>query len=152
MPVLATNRKAHYLYQILKKYEAGIQLEGWEVKSIRQRRISIKDSYVKLVGKELYLINAHIAAYQKTREESVKTRRSRKLLVKKNTILYLKGELARKGLTIAPLTVYTKRSLIKLEIALVKGKKGFEKRRKERKDSIRRQAEIDVKEALTPAS
>ena len=146
--ILATNRKAYYLFKILKVYEAGIQLEGWEVKSIRQGRISLRDSFVKIINFEPFLINAYIPPYQRAQGSGVDTRRPRKLLLKKKTILFLKNELSKRHLTMVPLKVYTKRRLLKVEIALVKGKRGFEKRREEKERSVRLRLENDVEEAL----
>lgn len=149
MPVLATNKKAFYLYNILETYEAGIRLRGWEVKSIRNRRVSLKDSYVKIIKGEVYLVNAYIAPYKKASGQPVETRRTRKLLLKKETISSLEGKKSRKNLTIVPLKVYTSGSRIKVKIALVKAKKRFQKRREEKKEAVERRIEQALRETLT---
>ncbi|MBU1110325.1 SsrA-binding protein SmpB [Patescibacteria group bacterium] len=148
MPTLSTNRKAHKFFKLLETYEAGIELQGWEVKSIRQRRISLGESYIKVIGEEAYLINAHIPSYQKGQGE-LNNRRSRKLLLQKKTLLHLAHELSKGGLTIIPLKVYTRGAFIKLEVALAKGKYAFEKRKEEKRGKVKRRLEVEVKEAET---
>ena len=135
MPILAVNKRANYDYEILKKYEAGLILLGHEVKSIKTGHISLKGSFVtikhaknnKLPG--LYLINAHISLYKQA--GSIKNHdpyRSRQLLVKKSEIKHLIGKKQEQGLTLVPLKIYTKHSLVKLEFGVGRGKKKYDKR------------------------
>jgi len=146
MKVLATNKKAYFDYQILEKFEAGIFLIGQEVKSIKSGRISLKGSYVVLKesikGKtpEVFLIGSDIPPYQpKNAPPDYDSQRSRKLLLKKQEIKYLIGKSKQKGLTMIPLKVYTKRGKIKIEFALVKGKKRADKRELIKKREIERE-------------
>lgn len=141
MPILATNKRAHFDYEILDKYEAGLVLSGAEVKSTKMGHVSLKGSFVSMHENELYLTNANISPYPFANPKiSYDPTRSRKLLVKKSEIKSLTGKLHVKGLTLVPLRVYTKRrstrntsrndvdGLIKLEFAVAKGKKAFDKR------------------------
>ena len=128
------NKRARYDYEILDKFEAGLVLKGVEVKSIKQGNISLKGAYVTLkkTKKELpeaWLINAHISKYPPAGKQSYyDPERSRKLLLKKKEINYFIGKKQEQGLTIIPLSVYTKKGRIKLEIGLGKGKKKHDKR------------------------
>jgi SsrA-binding protein len=125
-----TNRQAYYDYEILEKYEAGIKLKGHEVKSIKQGRIKLEGSYVKIIKNEAFLINAHIPLYQYAVDPDYEPNRTRKLLLHKRQIINLKAQLQKKNLTIIPLSCYTSRGKVKLKIALAKGKKKWDKRRK----------------------
>ncbi|MCD4694249.1 SsrA-binding protein SmpB [bacterium] len=150
MPVLARNKKAYFDYEVLGKYEAGLKLLGHEVKAIKDFRISLKGSFVTLKqaeGKrlpELYLINAHVPLYKHAGNiKDYDPYRSRKLLLKKREIAYLVGKKQEQGLTLIPLKMYTKHSLLKLEFALAKGKKKFDKRENiKKRDLERRQREM----------
>jgi len=145
MNLLAKNKRAYFDYEILEKFEAGISLTGQEVKSIKLGRISLKGSYVILKDKEVFLVGCHIPAYQpKNAPLDYNPERSRKLLLKKSEIKGLIGKTKIKGLTLVPLRVYTKRGIIKLEIALAKGKKKADKRELIKK----REAEREIKRAL----
>jgi SsrA-binding protein len=125
----ADNKKAFHDYEILERVEAGIKLEGHEVKSVRNGNISLKGTYVALVGGEAYLLNAHIAKYRFAGAlPGYEPDRSRKLLLSKKEIAYLRGKSQERGLTIVPLRVYTKGRYIKVEIAVAKGKKSHDKR------------------------
>lgn len=127
--VIARNKKANFDYFILDKYECGIALEGNEVKSIRAGKVSIKESYVKIMHSELYILNMHIKAYEFSNVNfKIDETRTRKLLVHKKEIRKLKEKIQEKGLTLVPLSVYTNGKYIKIEIALVKGKKNYDKR------------------------
>lgn len=129
MPTLATNKRAHFDYELLDKYEAGLVLTGAEVKSVKSAHISLKGSFVSMHENELYLTNANISPYPHANPKiTYDPTRSRKLLVKKSEIKSLVGKLHVKGLTLVPLRVYTKRRLIKLEFAIARGKKAFDKR------------------------
>ncbi|TRZ52397.1 SsrA-binding protein SmpB [bacterium] len=140
------NRKFHRNYREIEKYEAGIVLSGGEVKSIRAGGLRIDDAFVRIMGSELYLINAEIPIYKFARNETYETKRSRKLLLHKKELLKLKVKMASGGLTLAPVSCYNKGPLIKLEIALVKGRKDIEKRKIEKKRDIKIREEREMKE------
>jgi len=140
----AENRKARFDYEILEKYEAGIELLGVEVKSVRGGRMSLEGAFVIVRGGEVYLINANIPPYQvKNTSKDYDTLRNRKLLLTKKEISELTGNEKNKSLTIVPISVYNKNRKIKVEIALVKGKKKYDKRetikRRETDREIRRE-------------
>ncbi len=134
MPTLIYNKRANFDYTITDKYEAGLVLAGYEVKSIKTGHISLKGSYVtvkktKRQLPEFYLINAHIPLYKKASTiKSYDPTRSRKLLLRKNEIKHLIGKKKEKGLTLVPIKIYTKHSLIKLEFGIGRGKRKFDKR------------------------
>ncbi|EKE16499.1 MAG: hypothetical protein ACD_11C00005G0007 [uncultured bacterium] len=145
MATVATNKKAHFDYNLLEKYEAGLVLTGAEVKSIKGGRISLKESFVTMKGFELYLTNANIPHYIFAGEsKNYNPTRPRKLLLKKSEIKSLIGKARATGLTLIPLRVYTKRRLIKLEFALAKGKKSFDKR----SDIAKRETKRKIERAL----
>lgn len=148
MKVIATNRKAYYRYSILEKYEAGVALTGAEIKSIRQGRISLADSFVKIKDSEAFLINTFIAPYQRAQAPKYDSRRTRKLLLKKSEIESLKGKLTRKNLTIIPLRVYIKKNLAKIEIALTRSKKKYERKEEKKRKDIEREIEAALKEVM----
>lgn len=123
------NRKAHFNYEILKKYEAGIELLGMEVKSIRQGKMSLEGAYLIVRGGEVYLINSSIPPYQiKNTDKDYDSLRNRKILLTKKEITELSDSEKNKSLTIVPLSVYNKNRKIKITVALVKGKKKYDKR------------------------
>ena len=127
MKVLSENKKAYFTYQILEKFEAGIALNGQEVKSIKLGRISMMGSYVVIRNEEVYLIGANVPAYQpKNAPSDYDPQRSRKLLLRKKEINYLIGKSQQKGLTMIPLKVYTNNGKIKIEFGIGRGKKKFE--------------------------
>ena len=130
MSVLAENKKVYWNYEILERFEAGISLLGQEVKSIKTGRINIAGSYVALKEDEVYLIGANIPPYQpKNASPDYNPERPRKLLLKKEEIKYLLGKIKQKNLTLVPLKLYTKkRNIIKIEIAIARGKKKHDKR------------------------
>jgi len=129
MTTLALNKKAKFDYEFLEKYEAGLVLFGHEVKSIKTGHISLKGAFVTIHNGELYLTNALVPLYQHAGNiKNYDPNRSRKLLVKKSEIRSLVGKKTQAGLTMVPIRVYTKRSLIKLEFALAKGKTKYDKR------------------------
>ncbi|OGK13179.1 SsrA-binding protein [Candidatus Roizmanbacteria bacterium RIFCSPHIGHO2_02_FULL_37_15] len=143
------NRKFRRDYQEIEKYETGIALSGAEVKSVRAGRIKLEDSFVKILGSEAYLLNAQIPIYEYARPQGYELRRTRKLLLHKQEIIRLKTKLAAgHGLTIVPLSCYNKRGLIKLEIALARGRRGLEKKKLEKKRDIAREQEREAKEFL----
>jgi SsrA-binding protein len=134
MTTIAINKRAHFDYDILEKYEAGLALLGHEVKSVKTKHASLKESFVTIRKNELYLTNAHIPPYVHAGKiENYEPTRPRKLLVKKNEIKHLIGASRTRGLTLVPIRLYTKRRIIKLEFGLGKGKKQFDKREKIRK-------------------
>lgn len=123
------NRKAWHDYFIHEKYEAGIALTGAEVKSIREGKVNLADSFVRIVTLQAYLFNCHITPYSKIQGHvELEPTRSRKLLLHKEQIERLAGQTSQKGFAIVPLKMYFKKGRVKVEIALVKGKKEFDKR------------------------
>lgn len=143
------NRKFRRDYQEIEKYEAGIALSGAEVKSTRAGRIRLEDAFVKILGSEAYLVNAEISIYQYARPQGYDPRRTRKLLLHKSELIRLKTKMAgAAGLTIVPVLCYNKEGLIKLEIALAKGRKNLEKRKLEKRRDIKREEERETKEYL----
>ena len=146
MATIAINKRATFDYEILEKYEAGLMLTGAEVKSIKTGRISLKESFVTIKGSELYLTNANIPKYSFAGElQSYEPTRPRKLLVRKSEIKSLIGKARTQGLTLIPLRVYTKKRLIKLEFALARGKKAYDKRSDIAKKDARRKIERALK-------
>ncbi len=127
--VISENRKAHYNYFIHDKYEAGVSLMGHEVKSIRERRVNLKDSYVRIMKEEAFLLNCHISPYSKIQgHQELDPIRTRKLLLKRGEINRLMGQTGRKGVAIVPLRMYLKKGFVKIEIAIGEGKKQYDKR------------------------
>lgn len=135
------NRKARHEYFILNSFEAGIALAGSEVKSIRQGKISLQDSYAIVEGGELYILNMHVSPYEKATHFFPDPKRKRKLLLHRSEIKRLMGKVAEKGLTLIPLRVYLVRGRVKLEIALARGKP----KRDRRRDIARREAEREMR-------
>ena len=129
MVTFAENRKARFNYEILETFEAGLVLSGPEVKSIKNGRMNLAGCYINIHDGELYLIGASIAPYQqKNQPADYDPARSRKLLLHKKEIMSLLGKIQQKGLTLVPLKVYNKGRRIKLEFAIVRGKKKYDKR------------------------
>lgn len=129
MGILAENRKAKFNYEILKAFEAGLVLEGHEVKSIKQGRMQIAGSYIVPLGEELWLVGATVPPYQpKNAPADYNPQRPRKLLLKKDEIKYLLGKSQQRGLTLIPLTVYTKQGTIKLGFGIARGRKSTGKK------------------------
>lgn len=126
--IIATNRKAHFEYSILESVEAGIQLKGTEVKSLRAGQASLADSFARLDGNEVFLYNMHIPPYEFGNIANVDPIRPRKLLLHKNQIRRLIGEVTTKKLALIPLKVYFKNGIAKVELSLAKGKKLYDKR------------------------
>lgn len=143
MTVLALNKRARYDYEILESFTAGLVLSGQEVKSVKAGQASLKGSYVVFKisrnRPEAYLLNAHIPAYRyASKKEGYEPDSPRKLLLRKREISYLLGKREEKGLTLVPLKLYTERSLVKLEFAVARGKKRFDKRESEKRQEIKR--------------
>lgn len=122
------NKRAYYEYNVLEHLEAGMQLLGSEVKSVKGGHLDLSGAYVRVIGSEMYLVNANIPVYPYARPEGYDSRRTRKLLLHNKEIIALKTKSAQSGLTLIPLSCYTKGGKIKLEIALGQGKKKFDKR------------------------
>ncbi len=146
MKIIAKNKKAGYKYQILEKYRAGIVLTGQEVKSVKMGRISLQGSFVVIKGGEVFLIGAKIPPYQpKNAPIDYDPQQNRKLLLKKEEIKKIIGKAGQKGLTMVPTMVYTDQGKIKIEFAVVKGKKKFDKREKIKKREIERRIRKELK-------
>ena len=128
MKIIASNKRASFDYFLESKFEAGISLDGSEVKSIRDGGISINESFIFADGEELFLKNAYIKPYEKASSYLPDSKRTRKLLLHKREIIKIIKEKTLKGLTVVPTKVYLKDGLIKIEIALAKGKKNYDKR------------------------
>jgi len=140
MKILVNNKKVAHDYYILEKYECGIVLKGTEIKSIRLGKFSIKEAYVKINSDfQAYIINMHVAKYELGNIFNHKETRNKKLLLQKREIIKLSQKLKLEGLTLVPTMVYLKEGLCKIEIALCKGKKLYDKRETEReKDASKR--------------
>ncbi|MGB5823902.1 MAG: SsrA-binding protein SmpB [Proteocatella sp.] len=137
--IVAKNKKARFNFEILETFEAGIELKGTEVKSVRMSKINISEGYASIDNGEVYLKQVHISPYEQGNIFNVDPLRVRKLLLHKHEIKNLIGEMAQKGYTLVPLKVYLKRGKVKVEIGLGKGKKTYDKREAlAKKDSERR--------------
>jgi SsrA-binding protein len=143
---VVTNRKAHRDYEIIYTIEAGIELKGSEVKSLRQGRANLNDSFARVEGGEVYLYNFHISQYQYSSDRKYDPTRPRRLLLHKNQIARLAGDAQRKGYTLIPLRVYSKdNKWAKVELALAKGKKLYDKREDLKKKAIEREIKQELK-------
>ncbi|QOV22075.1 SsrA-binding protein SmpB [Anabaenopsis elenkinii] len=143
--VISDNRQAHYLYEILETFEAGIELTGTEVKSIRAGRVNLKDGYALIRDGEAWLINVHISPYTASGQYfNHEPRRTRKLLLHRQEIRKLIGKVEQQGLTLVPLKMYMKRGWVKVSIGLGKGKKVHDKRESLKK----RQDQRDMQRAM----
>jgi len=144
--IIATNKKAFFNYEILDTFEAGISLLGSEVKSIREGKVSLKESYAEIKDGEVFLINCHIAPYKAATYLNHEPKRPRKLLLHKQEIKKLMGRVKERGLTLIPVKMYfNKRGLVKVELALAKGKKAYQKREALRERDRRREMEAELK-------
>lgn len=146
--LIANNKKAYFDYFILEKYEAGIELFGTEVKSVRLGHCSVKESFVRIDKAQVYIYGMHISPYEKGNIFNKDPLRVRKLLMHKKEIFKLNAKLAEKGLTIVPLKVYLKGSLVKVEIGLAKGKKNYDKRETLAKKTQQREIEKAMKRSM----
>jgi SsrA-binding protein len=138
---VASNRKAGFEYFLLERTEAGMVLQGSEIKSIRAGQMSLAESYVQIDGREAWLVDAHIAPYEQASIYNHDPRRPRKLLLHRSEIRRLWNQVRQKGLTIVPVRVYLKDGRAKIEIALAKGKKLYDKRETIAKRDIERDLE-----------
>lgn len=136
--VYANNKKSRFNYEILKKYEAGIELKGTEVKSIKMSNVSIKEAFIRIIKNEVFIFQMTVNNYDKGNINNVETDRARKLLMNKKEIMYLLKEVRENRYAIVPISVYSKNRLIKLEIGLAKGKKLYDKRETIKKRDIER--------------
>jgi len=143
--LVANNKKAYHDYFIEDKYEAGIELFGTEVKSIRMGKCSIKESFIRIERGEMFLYGMHVNPYEKGNIFNKDPLRVRKLLLHKSEIVKLGAKIAEKGFTLVPLQVYFKGSLVKVEVGLAKGKKLYDKREDIAKKDQRREMEREMK-------
>ena len=143
--MVANNKKAYHDYFIDEKYEAGIELFGTEVKSVRMGKCSVKEAFVKIENGHVYVYGMHISPYEKGNIFNKDPLRVRKLLLHKAEIMKLNGKVTQKGYTLVPLQVYFKGSLVKVEIGLARGKKLYDKRADLAKKDQRRELEKDFK-------
>lgn len=143
--LIANNKKAFHDYFIEEKYEAGISLAGTEVKSLRQGKCSIKESFIRIEKGEVFIYGMHISPYEKGNIFNKDPLRVKKLLLHKYEINKMAGKIAEKGYTLVPLQVYFRGSLVKVEIGLAKGKKLYDKRQDIVKKDQKREAEKEFK-------
>ncbi len=144
MKLITTNKKAYHNYNIVETLECGVNLIGCEVKSLRKGEVNLADSYCKIFNGNLILVNCHIKNYDKGSYSNVASRRDRRLLAHNREIMRMLGKVKEKGYSIVPLKMYFKDSLVKVEVALVKGKRDYDK-----KDAIAaRDLERDVQRTL----
>jgi len=142
--VIATNRKARFEYFLLEHYEAGLALQGSEIKSIRAGQVSLAEAYVRVEGREAWLMEAHIAPYAQANRYNHDPKRPRRLLLHRKEIRELWDAVRQKGVTIVPTRVYLKEGRAKLEIAIAKGKKLYDKR----EAIARREAEREIERQM----
>ncbi len=146
MKIITENREARFEYFIEDSYEAGIQLDGGEVKSIRAGNVNLTDAYCSIYNGELLVKGMHVAVYDKAGAYNVKdSRRERRLLLHKSEINRLIGKVNEKGYTLVPLKLYFKGSLIKMEVGLCKGKHTYDKKQSLKERDLKRNMERDIK-------
>jgi len=143
--LIASNKKAFHDYFILQKFEAGLALTGTEVKSLREGRANLKDSYVTFKDGEAFLFGTHISPYSHGNLQNHDPERTRKLLLHRREIEKLRVETTEKGLTVIPLRLYFKGGRVKAEIAVVRGKKQYDKRETEKKKELDREVAVAMK-------
>ncbi len=143
--IISSNRKARFDYEVQESLEAGIVLQGTEVKSIRAGMINLKDSFAKFISDELWLVNAHITEYRFGNIHNHNPTRSRKLLLNKKELAKLAVKVNEKGLTLVPLKVYIKNNIVKIELGICKGKKLYDKRETTKKKEMKREMDRIVK-------
>ncbi len=144
--IICQNKKAYHEYFIEETYEAGIVLVGTEVKSLRDGKAQLVDSYAVFKGEELFLLNAHISPYSHAARDNHDPTRSRKLLLHKKELHRLQGKINERGFALVPLKLYFSRGKIKAEIALVKGKKLHDKRETLKKNAMKKDVERELKD------
>ena len=145
MEIVSTNKKARFNYEIIEKIEAGIALKGTEVKSIRNRNVSIGESYAQIKDDEVFLHNLHISPYEQGNRENHDPIRVRKLLLHKREIKKLVARTQQKGLSLVPLSIYLRKGKVKVELAVGRGKRLVDKRESIKKKTIEREIERIVK-------
>ncbi len=143
--IIASNRKARHDYHVIDTMETGIVLTGTEVKSLREGKANLKDSYARVQNEEVYLYNTHISPYSEGSYNNHEPLRQRKLLLHKKEIRKLIGKVQEKGLTMVPLKLYFKNGKVKVELAIVRGKKMYDKRR----DIDKRESEREIQRHLS---
>ena len=143
--ILATNRKALRDYEIMESVEAGIMLVGTEVKSIRARRANLDDSFARIDGGEAFLYNMHVSPYEQGGRYNVEPTRPRKLLLHRRQIDRLNGLFSQRSVALIPLRLYLKGGLVKIELAVGKGKKSYEKRDTIRQREVERELRREVR-------
>jgi SsrA-binding protein len=143
--LIAENRKARHDYHVLDTWEAGVALLGTEVKSIREGRVNLRDSYARIEGAEVWLMNVHISPYSHRGSASHDEMRQRKLLLHRDEIRKLIGKVAEKGLTLVPLELYFKKGRVKVLVALARGKQAHDKRETLRRREVDRETRAAVK-------
>lgn len=143
--VYIVNKKGLFNFQILESIEAGIKLLGSEVKSIRDGRVELGESFVRILNEELYLVNAHIPAYQNADIKGYDPNRTRKLLVHKNQIHSLIGKLSKGQITLIPIAIYEKRNLIKVDVGVARSKTQIDKRKQIQKRDEQRRIEQEIR-------
>jgi len=139
------NRAARFDYELLETFEAGIDLAGFEVKSVREGQVSLQEAFVQIRDGQAWLVNAHIHPYQDSAEK-VSPTRSRRLLMHKKELLSIEGKTKTMGLTLVPVALYNKGNLFKLEVALAKGKKAWDKRDNLKKKAQNRDLEMALRD------
>ena len=144
--IISNNRKAFHSYTIIDKYEAGMILLGSEVKSLREKKLNLKDSFVSIKDNKVLLIGAHISSYSHTGFSGHSPTRTRELLLHKNEMIRLKNVVAQKGLTIVPLKAYFKSGIAKIEFATAKGKKTYQKKDALKMKDLDREARREMSE------
>ncbi|HPQ79351.1 MAG TPA: SsrA-binding protein SmpB [Candidatus Dojkabacteria bacterium] len=134
-----SNKKATFNYEIIESFEAGIILTGSEVKSIKEGRANLTDSFVRIINGDLYLVNAEVPQYKYSTDKFYDARRSRKLLVKRHELVQIASKLKSKNLLLIPLSIYTKGKLVKVEVAYARGRKRYEKKQREKERDLDRE-------------
>jgi SsrA-binding protein len=143
--LITSNRKARHEYEILDTFEAGLVLQGTEVKALRDGKASLAEAYARLEGDEVWLVGAHIPEYRHGNRQNHDPTRARKLLLHRTEIERLRGKVVEKGLTLVPLRLYWKQGRAKIEIALGRGKKSYDRR----DDVARREAQREMDRAMS---
>jgi SsrA-binding protein len=138
LKIIASNRKAQFEYFLLERFEAGISLQGSEIKSIRAGQVSLSEAYVRVEEREAWLVNAHISPYDPASRMNHDPVRPRQLLLKRREIRELWDSVRQKGVTVVPIKLYLKEGLAKVEIAIAKGKKLYDKRQEIAKKDLER--------------
>ena len=145
MEIVSTNKKARFNYEIIEKIEAGVSLKGTEVKSVRNKNVSIGESYAQIKENEVFLHNLHISPYEQGNRENHDPIRVRKLLLHKQEIKKLVSKIQLKGLSLVPLSIYIRKGKIKVELAVGRGKRLVDKRESIKKKTIEREIDRIVK-------